>query len=145
MPRHEVVIIPKGYEEKSPVEMSNSAPPTEPTSQQKSEAQGKKDVLAALAVNVGKRIAVGVIDRIGSATGDYTINSKIRNFTNIATYAGYIAINPIAGGIYTAIDVGSKVFDYSLSIDKANKENALYREQSGLSTAKGSRIGGRKI
>lgn len=145
MPRHEVVIIPKMMDGGSPVEMSKNPPATEPTPQQKGETPGKKDVVGAFIVHTSKKIAVGVVDRIGSATGNYVINDQIRNVTNLAAYAGYIAVNPIVGGIYVGIDMGMKVFDYSLRMDKANKETQLYREQMGIATSKGSRLGGRKV
>lgn len=145
MPRHEVVLIPKFGEMESPVEISKTAPATEPTQQQKSGVSGKEVMIGALVVQTGKKIAIGTIARVGTATGNYTMNDQIRNVSNLAVYGGAIAVNPIVGGIYVLTDVGGKVFDYTLSMDKANKETMMYREATGLSTSQGSRLGGRKI
>jgi len=145
MPRHEVVLIPQLGEMESPLEISKEAPATEPTRQQKGTVSGKEVMIGALVVHTAQKIAVGVVGRIGSATGNYVINDQVRNVKNISMYGGAILINPIVGGIYAGIDIGSKVFDYTLSMDKANKETAMYRDNTGLSTSQGSRLGGRKI
>ena len=143
MSRHEVVLIPQKGSKQSAVEMPKEPSATEPTEEQKS-LDGRTAMLGALAYSTGKKIVVGAATRVGSTTGDYIRANNIRNVQTIAGYGLALAINPIAGALYIATDIGFKAYDYNLKMDKANKETALYRASVGISTSQGSRRGGRK-
>lgn len=144
MNRHEIVLIPVEAISDNPLEEKGEKP-TEPKDKEKSKPKGQDVLIGALMYDVAKKIGINAISRIGSVTGDYIMQDQVKNIMNASTYALAIAKGGVIGAVYVGLDVGMKVFDYTLSRDKGWRETQAYRESVGISTAKHSRLGGMRL
>lgn len=87
---------------------------------------------ATLAIGAFKKIGTGIASRVGAYTRNEELERKVNNTLQVATYATIIAMNPIAGGIYTTIDVGFKEFDRQIKRRDQNIVARYNRDAIGL-------------
>lgn len=144
MQRHELVLIPVESVEENPLGIGGEKP-TEPTNKQKGKVKGQDVLEGVLIYDVAKKISVGAVSRIGSATGNYVLQNQINNIQTLGMYALAIAKGGGVGLAYVMLDVGGKVFDYNMMMNKATLETQYYRQAVGMSSSNGGRTGGRKI
>jgi hypothetical protein len=146
MATHKIIVEVTGEGQATETEVGAQQTPTEP---KKPKALGAKGIANAIKgaayFNMGRTLALGTIARIGSATGDYYTQHQINNVMSLSTYAFAIATGGVGGAIYTAVDLGFKVYDFNLQKQKADIQTNLYRQQIGLAAVSGSRYKGRKV
>lgn len=91
-------------------------------------------------------LAFNTLQKGNELIGAYTNNTLAkRKFDTGMTFAKYgigLAINPLAGGVYMASDLGYRAISYGIKIQKKNREAEYYRQLSGNSSASGRRYRG---
>jgi hypothetical protein len=143
---HKILVEINGETQATETEVNEEQKPTEPKKPKPLGAKGIYNAIKGAAYfNMGKTLALGSIARIGSATGDYYTQNQINNVISLSTYGFAIASGGVAGAVYTAVDLGFKIFDFNLQRQKADIQTNLYRQRIGLSAISGSRYKGRKI
>lgn len=95
-------------------------------------------------LNIG--LAFNTAQKANEAVGAFTENRlqqrRINTAMTFGKYAIGIAINPLAGGIYMASDLGYRSLMYAIDIQKKNREADYYRRLSGNNSFSGRRYRG---
>lgn len=123
----------------------NATEPAQPPRITNGDTSKGELIKGAAYFNMGRNLVLGSVARIGEATGDYYTQRKINNLLSGSSYVYAIATGGMLGLAYTAVDIGTKVFDYQLQVAKADINTELYRERVGISSISGSRYQGRKV
>jgi hypothetical protein len=100
--------------------------------------------------NLSKVINVGLAfntaqkanELVGARTNNRLRQRKIAVGMTFAKYGIGLAINPIAGGIYTASDLAYRGAMYNIKIQKENREADYFKRLSGNNAFSGSRYRG---
>jgi hypothetical protein len=143
---HKILVEINGETKATETEVNDEQKPTEPKKPKELGAKGIANAIKGAAYfSMARQLTLGSIARIGSATGDYYTQNQINNVMGLATYGFAIATGGVAGAVYTAVDLGFKVYDFNLQKQKTDIQTNLYRQQIGLAAVSGSRYKGRKI
>lgn len=124
--------------------------------EQKNEAQPShhvnqtKDVLMTqYAFDLGKRIAIQGISRIGAYTGNYITQNQINNIANLTSIGAQVAVGIATGNplpvVSAVLSLGASYIDYTVSIEKSNIQSDIMLKLTGNSSFNASRTRGRKI
>jgi hypothetical protein len=81
-------------------------------------------------------------ETLGNFTNDRLRQRKQRVGLTFAKYATGIYINPALGGVYALSDISYRSLQYSIGLQKSNREAEYYRTLSGNNANSGSRYRG---
>ena len=145
---HKILVEVKEGKKVQPTEVSDETTATEVAPRQKTN-NGRKPGLDAIAgaaaFNMGKRMVLGSVARIGEATGDYYAQKQISTGIGVAESVFAITSYGALGVTFVAMDLGYKMYDFSLLKAKQEINVDFYRQSIGLAAITGSRYKGRKI
>ena len=98
--------------------------------------------MVELTKGLAKKTASAVLGKVGAYTENHLRQKKINYGIKLASYAGAIALNPVYGVAYTALDIGNDVIDYQIELQKKNIQADYLKTLSYKTRATNSRYKG---
>lgn len=78
----------------------------------------------------------------GAYTNNRLAQKRFNVGTTIAKYGIGLAVNPFAGGVYIASDLGYRGLMYGINVQKKNRQAEYYKQLSGNNSTSGRRYKG---
>lgn len=106
----------------------------------KGQSQLKTAALTTMLQSTGKTLFSQALGSYGLLTGDHIGQAHIDEAQSLSLYASAIIANPVAGSLYTAVDVGAKIGHYEINKSIHDTKAAAMRERRGILESSGGRL-----